>query len=290
MHARRASPLHAARASVATAYWASLAAVALLPLLAGAPPNPILLAVLLLAIALAGAAAGSWRTVVRSLRIALPMALFVAVVNGLVARDGLTVLARLGNVPVLGEVDVTLEALVYGAAFGLALAVCICAFGLAGATVDPDEQLRSMRRISFRSALTATIATRMVPVLRADATRMRDAQRCRPGGPPARLAVVRAVAANALDRAVNVAATLEVRGFGSARRPPRLRRPASRHDIAFGAAALAIAALAIGAQIAGLAGFVTYPRIRFASGAVPLAIAMLAIALAPFAQRRGIEQ
>ena len=37
-------------------------------------------------------------------------------------------------------------------------------------------------RLSFRSALTAALATRMIPVLTRDARRMEDARRCRPGG------------------------------------------------------------------------------------------------------------
>ena len=38
------------------------------------------------------------------------------------------------------------------------------------AAVDPDELLRMFRRVSYRSALTATLATRLVPVLARDAT------------------------------------------------------------------------------------------------------------------------
>ena len=78
----------------------------------------------------------------------------------------------------------------------------------------------------FRSALTAALATRLVPVLARDARRLHDAQRCRAGEPAPRRAVVRAVAAGALDRAVDVAATLEVRGYGAARASRRALRAA----------------------------------------------------------------
>ena len=37
------------------------------------------------------------------------------------------------------------------------------------AAVDPDELLKALRRISYRSALTASLATRLVPVLARDA-------------------------------------------------------------------------------------------------------------------------
>ena len=103
------------------------------------------------------------------------------------------------------------------------------------AAVDPDELLRAFRRVSLRSALTAALATRLVPVLARDARRMADAQRCRPAAGAGRASrVLRAVTAGALDRAVDVAATLEVRGYGAARgAPARERAPWSRHDLAF---------------------------------------------------------
>ena len=67
--------------------------------------------------------------------------------------------------------------------------------------------------------------------------------------PAPRLAIVRAVASGALDRAVDVAATLEVRGYGAARRPQRARRPWSRHDVAFAASAVALVAIAVLAPV-----------------------------------------
>ena len=72
---------------------------------------------------------------------------------------------------------------VYGGILGLRALIVIACFALHSAAVDPDELLRAFRRLSFRSALTAALATRMVPVLARDARRFRDAQRCRPGQP-----------------------------------------------------------------------------------------------------------
>src|SRR5206468_6690548 len=110
------------------------------------------------------------------------------------------------------------------------------AFALFSAAVDPDEVLRLFRRVSYRSALTAALATRLVPVLARDAARMSDAARCRPAAlRPA--TVARAALAGALERSVELAAALELRGYASARRPPRARRPWSRHDLRVGGAA-----------------------------------------------------
>jgi energy-coupling factor transport system permease protein len=281
---RRSSPLHAARAGAAVSYCAALACAALLI------SNPIVLGVLALAVASAGALAGVRRQMRGAALFAIPLALSIAVINALVSRDGLTVIVRLGDLPVLGHTDVTLEATVYGAVLGLRAVVLILCAALYTAAVDPDEVLRLFRRVSFHSALTATLATRMVPVLARDSRRLADAQRCRPGPPPSRFQLLRAATAGVLDRALDVAAALEVRGYGAAHRPPRRSRPWSRHDIAFAAAAVGILALAIAGAAGGLATFRAYPALHLGSvpGAAALAGALLGCSLLPFAQRRGI--
>ena len=284
IYVRRASPLHAARAAVGSAWCVVLALVAL------SFEHPLVLGALLLALLGAAACAGVLRRVALALLFAIPFAMMIAVVNPLVVRDGLTVIARLGAVPVLGQLDVTAEATAYGGILGLRALLVVGCFALHSACVDPDELLRAFRRISFRSALTAALATRLVPVLARDARRLQDAQRCRAGEPAPRRAVVRAVAAGALDRAVDVAATLEVRGYGSARKPPRLERPWSRHDLAFATSAVALALVALLAHIAGWQSFDAYPSFRApVDGAVlTLAALLVACVLLPFADRRGI--
>ncbi len=286
IYRRRDTPLHAARASAGLAYCAAPALVALLC------DNPIVLGAALLCVVGAGTAAGVGRELRRAGRIAVPLALMIAAINPLVTREGMTVIARLGEVPGLGQLDVTLEATVYGLLLGLRALVLIEAFALYSAAVDPDDVLRLFRRVSYRSALTATLATRMVPVLARDARRLADAQRCRPARPAPRLALVRAVAGGALDRAVDVAATLEVRGYGAARRPPRTRRPWSRHDLGFVAAAAAMMALALAGTLAGAGGVQAYPVLDVEAGPAQfaLAAALVAAALAPFADRRGVTR
>jgi energy-coupling factor transport system permease protein len=157
--------------------------------------------------------------------------------------------------------------------------------------VDPDEVLKLFRRVSFRSALTATLGTRMVPILLRDSRRLAEAQRCRPGPAPSRVQLMRAVTSGVLDRALDAAAALEVRGYGAARRPPRASRPWSRHDVTFMASACAITALAIVGHTTGIAPFQAYPSLHapVRPSEAGLAVALFACALLPFVDRRGVE-
>jgi len=102
---------------------------------------------------------------------------------------------------------------------------------------------------------------------------------------------VRATVGGALDRALDVAAVLEMRGYGGAGRAGGLNRPRSRHDLAFAASALAVAAVSLLALVTSAAPFEAYPLARMPVGASVLALCFLlpALALAPFLDRRGIE-
>ena len=289
IYTRRASVLHSARPVIAAIYGAALITLAL------AFEHPVVLAGVACATLAAAALAGVGPQVARLARFSLPLALLIAITNAIVVRDGLTVLVRFGEIPPFGQVDVTLEALAYGLLLALRVVVVVLPFALVAATVDPDVVLRGMRRLSFRSALTAALATRMIPVLTRDARRMEDARRCRPGGTDGsvgRLAVVRAVTAGALDRSVDVAATLELRGFANARRAPHeAGPPLSRHDVAVAASAAGLFLLCAAGLAEGVATVDPYPTFGLTTGLAPwlYGAAIVALALLPFASRRGIE-
>ena len=249
--------------------------------------NPLLLGGALAAILLAGAAAGVKSEMAAAARLAMPLAILVMLVNPLVSQEGDTLLVR-GWVVLGHHFDVMLEALAYGILGGFRVIVLIMAFALYSACVDPDEMLRALRRISHRSALTATLATRLVPVLARDARRRADAARCRPD-PPGRTAVAKAALTGALDRAVDAAAALEVRGYANATRLAEGRRPWSRQDISVALAAVTIVGLSMAAVFGALGTVVAYPRFQVELGSPEIALALLMpiVALMPFAGRSG---
>lgn len=307
----RPGPLQAASPGAAVVYLGSLTAVAF------AYSSPVVLLAAGAAVTIAGLLAGARRAVRAALRMALALALLIAAVNALVVNRGETVLARLGDWPLLGEVDVTAESIVAGLTIGLRAAVAMVAFAVYSACVDPDRVLRALRPLAGRSALTASLVSRLVPVAAADAARLRDAAGLR--GPAAaevgRASLARRLLAGSLDRAVDVAATLELRGYSlqPPRRPSRGARSrlpltfvthrgtkvkgsngwpgprrGSRFDRRFYLVGMAVLVAAIAGKLLGADEFGTYPTVEIGLGASTLALSALVIlaGLAPL-RRRG---
>ncbi len=216
----------------ATALYASLVAVLLLL------QNPLCLAVGgmgVLSLVLLAEAGKECRPF---LRLGLFMALLVTLFNPLVNRQGAHVLVYGPRLPVLGRLDVTLEALVYGAMSGLRIFLVVVLFGLASVTVNPDDLLELLSRISLRSSLSAALAVRLYPGLVVEAREMMEVQlargeRLRGGGRwervrahfPFWLALFR----GSLDRAAGIAEAMSARGFGSGK-VTRRRRPFRPRD------------------------------------------------------------
>jgi energy-coupling factor transport system permease protein len=300
----RPGPLQAASPGAAVAYLGALVTVAFLY------SSPVVLAAVGIAAALAGLLAGARQAVRAAIWLGLAIALPIVVVNALVVDRGATVLARLGDWPLLGPVNVTAEAIADGAVFGLRAVVVMIAFAVYSACVDPDRALRALRPLARRSALTATLVSRLVPVAAADAARLRDAGRLRgpAAAPLGRAALLRRLTAGSLDRAVDVAATLELRGYALERRSRqfserlwpsrgaqslterqagRLRRfggTASRFDRRFYGIGAGVLISAIAGKLLGADDFDAYPTIEVGVelSTVVLSVVIVLAGLAPW--------
>ncbi|MBV9213456.1 MAG: hypothetical protein JOZ25_07390, partial [Actinobacteria bacterium] len=255
---RRPTPLHAARAGAAATLCGAYVLAALLF------SSPILLAAVVGGLVLLAAGSSVLGELRRSVLLALPLAVVIVLVNSLVYREGAHVIFR-GGVVLGRRLDVTLESVAAGGVAALRLVAIACAFGVYSAAVDPDEMLRLFRRVSYRSALTGSLAARLAQVLHRDAMRMSEAGRCRPQ-PPRRGRVLLAVLSRSLDRALDVAAALEVRGYARARRPARRRGRWSRHDVRVAGAAAVVAGVAVTARALGAGAFHAYPTVSLTIG------------------------
>lgn len=276
------SPLHRASPRAAVAYLGALAVVGFVY------SSPLVLLSAATATVLAGVAAGAGRAVGASLRLALPLLIFMVLVNALVSHRGDTVLVRGWELPVLGNTDITVESLAAGGVIGLRVVAVVLVFAVYSACVDPDRILRALRPVARRSALTAGLVTRMVPLAAADGARLKEAASLRgPAAEPVgRAALARRLVEGSLDRAVDVAATLELRGHSLGIRS-RSRREPSREDALLIATGAAIALAAVAARIAGAGGFETYPRIEMDTGAITLTLCIAVVVLAVVPLIRG---
>jgi len=282
----RGSALDRCGALAASAYFLALAAAAF------AVSNPIALAGVAVAVALVGVLAGARRALGLAARWGGVLALLMVATNAVASQRGDTIVFRGGELPGVGRIDVTAEALCEGAILGARVAIVIAAFAVYTAAVDPDRVLRLFRPLARRSALTATLIMRLVPLAAADHAAVREAASLRgpAAAPVGRGALARRLVAGSLERAVDVAATLELRGY-SRGAPRRARRTAPlREGAPFALAAAAIAAVVFAGRVGGAFAYESYPLVSLAAGpdTLALAAALPVLAAAPFAPRPSL--
>lgn len=172
-------------------------------------------------------------------------------VNGLLAHIGDRVIVRLPPWPVVGG-PVTLNAVVYGALTGLALATILIGVSLLHVVLDRRQALRLVPSDHRLLATTLAIALNALPTFAAAARDALDAIRVRgiEQQPFARLAaVLTAVLGRGMDYSLAVAETLEVRGFAA--------RESSLGARVGTAALLGGALLAVGGTMGGSSTLVT---------------------------------
>lgn len=236
--------------------------------------NPIVLASLTVAVLFSAWRCGVLREVLFLVVLAAPIGLLIALVNPIASQEGLTVLVAELQLPLVGTFDITQEAVVYGLILGFRSLLIFALCALYVATVDPDALLRALRRVSVRSAITASLAVRFVPLLARDGANMAIARECRPGAAPSTGAVVRGMFARSLDRASDSAVALETRGYSLAR-PVRIsQQRRALPDWAVLASTAAVVVLVVSGLLAGFARFEDYPLTAVAHDARDIAFAI----------------
>jgi energy-coupling factor transport system permease protein len=129
------------------------------------------------------------------------------------------------SVPVIGELDVTSEELSESLFQSLRFAAVGLAFAAYALLLDHDRLLLAGGRLR-RSVLAIALATRLLPTLERDAAGFVEALRGRGvvvDGLRGRARLLSPLVAGSLERSLNLAESMEARGFG---RPGRTRAPA----------------------------------------------------------------
>ena len=254
--------------------------------------NPLVLAAVALATALVAINCRVWREVLTIVSLLAPLAALIALINPIVSQEGQTVLVSQLQIPLIGAIDITREAIVYGAILGLRSLVIFAVCALYVTTVDPDDLLRVLRRYSVRSAITASMAVRFVPVLARDGANMALARQCRPGEPVKARSFARALFARSLERSSDAALALETRGFALAR--PLRVKPIPRRAVDWlvlvsASAGVALCVFGASDRLASFSGF-PVTEIDQGAGDIGFALAIFVVlalpALVPRRSRR----
>jgi energy-coupling factor transport system permease protein len=138
--------------------------------------------------------------------------------NAMSIHVGRIVLFRLPETwPIVGGA-ITLEAVIAGAANGLALLSILVVFAAFNAGVDHYQLLRATPAFLFQAGVVISIAITFVPQMVLSAKEIREAQLIRGHrirGIRGLLPLILPLLASGLERAIQLAETMEARGFGS---------------------------------------------------------------------------
>jgi energy-coupling factor transport system permease protein len=199
---------------------ALLAGLAAAALLADRTISVAIIAAGLFALCLRAPRGRRWPYLVGTLASGLVLFLF----SPLVARYGGVVYWEGPEVPVIGQLDVTSEEVSEALFQSLRLTAVGLAFAAYALLLDLDGLLLAGGRLR-RSVLAVALATRLVPTLERDAAGYVEALRGRGvvvEGVRGRARLISPLVAGSLERSLNLAESMEARGFG---RPGRTRAP-----------------------------------------------------------------
>jgi len=207
--------------------WMLWLAAALLPAMISR--HPLYLTLLLLAVAVAyntmgrrSAMATSWGVFLKA---GLALGMLSVVFNTLTVHYGDTVLftlprlsLRIGRVPFLQlGGDTTLEALIYGLTGALSLVAILLVFATFNVLVDHHKVLRLTPSFLYQTGMIASIAIAFVPQMVSSLQDIREAQAIRGHrfrGIRDLLPLFVPLLTTGLERAIQLAESMEARGFG----------------------------------------------------------------------------
>jgi energy-coupling factor transport system permease protein len=198
--------------------------------------------------------------------------LMIMFINTIVVQTGDTVLLTGPRVPVFGRINVTLEALAFGAGMGLRLLVIISVFCLYTYAVHPDKVLKMFSRLGNKSVLLVALSTRLFPLMVSDYKRITEVQKCRgvkfdTGKRLERvknfMPVISILLLSSLERSMQIAESMNARGFGTGKRSSYSRNFWRPRDIIIIAALSINLLFGILAAVKGWSAYNYYPKLTY---------------------------
>ncbi|NLN86235.1 MAG: energy-coupling factor transporter transmembrane protein EcfT [Syntrophomonadaceae bacterium] len=231
--------------------------------------HPVYLLGLLLVIGTVIVGAGHYREWKSYLKFSLVMIAIIIIVNGLFVHVGQTIIFTSPDLLGRGRINVSLEALAFGAGMGIRLLVIISAFCLYTCAVHPDKVMKLFGRGS-KSVLIMTLSTRLFPLMVKDYYRIIEVQRCRGvkfdqgrWWQRARnlLPIVSILLVSSLERALQLAESMHARGYGSGPRTSYSRELWRPRDYLILTTVGVGLVLGIWAALQGWSSYSYYPRL-----------------------------
>jgi len=270
--------------------------------LASVLTHPLYLAALLSSVVAVAYASHCLRQMKTYFLIAMPMVLLIMIINPLLSREGKTIIWEGPLLPVLGKLEISLEAILYGGNMGMKLAVIIGAFGLFNLLVDPDKFLSFCSRYVKKSAITISLTTRMLPNMAKRLREIKDVYRTRgvnlsKGSKLQRLKLlpplIKVLLLSSLEDTFKVAESMQARGFGSAQRSCYSREKYKPRDGILYVAVFMVLTAGVLALIKGWGTYIFYPLlapVNWDSGALFLYILIVFLLLVPVFLTLGCER
>ena len=245
--------------------------------------NPVY-KVLVLAAALSALAAGAGIRRIRGLLIAvLLVSAFATALNFVSAHLGTTVLFELpAQIPALGG-PYTVEALVFGASGGVTISAAILAAAPFSLLLDSHEVMDALPAALSRTGVAIASSLNLVPAVATSFVEVTEAQRLRgwrPRGPRSWIDVVVPVVLTSVEGSIQLAESMEARGFGSGARTAMASHALGRSDwLLVAASGLALVAFAVSRAAGWAADWYPYPTLTFpAMDPRPIAACLLLFA------------
>jgi energy-coupling factor transport system permease protein len=244
--------------------------------------NPVYKVIVLAAAVSVLAAAGLRR--IRALLVAvLFIGTFATLLNFVSAHLGATVLFALpSQIPALGG-PYTLEAMVFGAVGGITIAAAILSAAPFSLLLDSHEVMDALPAPLSRTGVVIAASLNLVPAVATSFIQVTDAQRLRgwkPRGPRSWMEVVVPVVLTSVEGSIQLAESMEARGFGSGARTTMASHALRRSDwLVVAASGVALAAFAVARATGWAADWFPYPTLTLPTiHPVPIAACLLLLA------------
>ncbi len=245
--------------------------------------NPAYKSVVLVA-ALAALATGAGLRRMRGLLLAvLLVGVFAALLNFVSAHLGSTVLFALPDrIPAIGG-PYTLEAMAFGASGGITIAAAILSAAPFSLLLASHEVMDALPAPLSRTGVAIAASLNLVPAVASSFVQVTEAQRLRgwrPRGPRSWMEVVVPVVLTSVEGSIQLAESMEARGFGSGPRTAVKSAALHRSDwVLVAASGLALVAFAVSHAAGWAADWFPYPALSLPSvDPRPLAACLLLFA------------